>query len=338
VQGIDALEAGGVEDDEVRAELLLILAWAEVTIDGPAAADVTLEQLAALGLDLEHPPLRRHHLRTVESFALIADERMPEAEAALVASGEAGEAAGRPDLAYSGWANAACIAVASGQLERALAHAERGVTITGSFPAIALQTAGLCASVLALLGRHEQARVASDRQAELAARLGAPPLIALAEHDAGVFAALAGDHERAQRLLARALAGDPPIVRADARIRRAESLARLGRPDDAEAEIRAAVQEPIRAAHRPDVLVARMTFVQALVARTRGDPALAEKRLREAERHWRRLAGENLFARQHRASLVDLGRPPVTGIVNPSHELDRVAQELRGLETLADIR
>ena len=81
-----------------------------------------------------------------------------------------------------------------------------------------------------------------------------------------------------------------------------------------------------------------MTFVQALVARTRGDAELAEKRLREAERHWQRLTSENLFAREHLASLVDLGRPPVTGIVNPSHELDRVAQELRGLEALADIR
>jgi tetratricopeptide (TPR) repeat protein len=337
-QGIDALEVGAVDDVEVQAELLLILAWSEVTIDGSAAADATLERLAALGLDLEHPPLRRHHLRTVESFALIADGRLPEAETALVASGEAGEAAGRPDLAYSGWANAACIAVASGELERALAHADRGTRTTGPFPAIALQTAGLRASVLALLGRHEEARVASDRQAELAARLGAPLLIAVADHDAGLFAALAGDHERAQELLGRALAGDPPVVRADARLRRAESLARLGRADEADTEIRAAAQEPMRATHRPDVLVARMTFVQALVALARDDAELAHKRLCEAERHWRRLAGEDVFAREHLASLVDLGRPPVTGIVDPSRELERVADELRGLETLADVR
>ena len=337
-QGIDALDASVVDDLEVRAELLLIRAWCEVTIDGSAAADATLEQLAALGLDLEHPPLRRHHLRTVESFALIAGGRLAEAETALVASGEAGEAAGRPDLAYSGWANAACIAVASGELGRALAHAERGARITGPFPAIALQTAGLRASVLALLGRHAEARVASDRQVELASRLGAPPLIAVADHDAGLFAALAGDHERAQELLGRALAGEPPVVRADARLRRAESLARLGRPEEAEAEIRAAAQEPMRATHRPDVLVARMTFVQALVALARADAGLAHRRLCEAERHWRRLAREDLFAREHLASLVDLGRPPVTGIVDPSLELKRVADELRGLETLADVR
>ena len=127
-------------------------------------------------------------------------------------------------------------------------------------------------------------------------------------------------------------------MRADARLRRAESLARCGRADEAEAEIRAAALEPVRAAHRPDVLLARMTFVQGLVARARGDNELAETRLHEAERHWRRLAGEDLFAREHLASLVDLGRPPVTGIVDPSRELERVAEELRGLEALADVR
>ena len=337
-QGIDALDAGGIADLESRVELLLIRGWSEVTIEGSGAAKRTLAELESLGLDLEHVPLWRHHLRTVESFALIAEGRMGEAEAALIASASAGEAAGRPDLAYSGWSNAACIAVATGDLERALEHADRGAAITAPFPAIAFQTAALRASVLALLGRHAEARTAGERQAELAARLGTPATIALADHDVGLLAALAGDHERAQQCLGRALAADPPIVRADARLRRAEALARLGRADEAQAELRAAALEPVRAAHRPAVLVARMTFVQALVARERGDAELAQTRLREAERHWRRLAGEELFASEHLASLVDLGRPPVTGIVNPAHELERVADELRRLESLADVR
>ena len=54
----------------------------------------------------------------------IGEGRLAEAEAALVASGEARRGAGRPDLAYSGWANAACIAVALGEL-RARARAGR---------------------------------------------------------------------------------------------------------------------------------------------------------------------------------------------------------------------
>ena len=96
------------------------------------------------------------------------------------------------------------------------------------------------------------------------------------------------------------------MQRAEARLRRAEALARLGRADEADAEIRAATLEPVRAAHRPAVLVARMTFAQALSARARGDHALAERRLREAEGHWRRLAGED----DARARAPGLARRP----------------------------
>ncbi len=148
----------------------------------------------------------------------------------------------------------------------------------------------------------------------------------MADHDGGLLALLAGDHERAQELLGRALAGDPPIQRVGARLHRAEALARLGRADEADAEIRAATMEPVRPGDRPGVLVARMAFVQGLSARARGDHALAERRLHEAERHWRRLevdaSGEFL------SSLVDLGRPPIAGVADPAHELDRIAEEL----------
>jgi hypothetical protein len=128
------------------------------------------------------------------------------------------------------------------------------------------------------------------------------------------------------------------VQRSEARLRRAEALARLGRADEADAEIRAAALEPIRAAHRPAVLVTRMAFAQALSARARGDLGLAEQRLREAEKHWQRLGAEDDVSRAHLASLVDLGRPPVTGVVDPAGELERVAEELRGLEALAHIR
>ena len=73
---------------------------------------------------------------------------------------------------------------------------------------------------------------------------------------------------------------------------------------------------------------ARMAFAQALSAQARGDHQLAERRLREAEGHWRRLAGQDDASREHLASLVDLGRPPVTGVVDPAAELERVAEEL----------
>jgi DNA-binding SARP family transcriptional activator len=335
---LDALDGGPSDDIETRAELLLIRAWSEVTTRGADAADATLLQLDALELDLAGPPLRRHHLHTVRGFALLAQGRLAESEAALVASGVAGEQAGRVDLAYGGWANAACIASSLGARDRALAYAQRGAVRISGAPTIDFHMGCLLAYTLARVGRHHEARAASDHQAELAARLASPELAAVADHDGGMIALLAGDHERAAELLGRALAGDPPVQRSEARLRRAEALARLGRATEADAEIRAAALEPVRAAHRPAVLVARMTFAQALSARARGDRALAERRLREAEGHWRRLAGDDDAGREHLTSLVDLGRPAVTGVVDPEGELERVSDERRGLEALAHVR
>ena len=336
--GLDAYEAGGLDDRELRGEMLLIRGWSEVVIEGARAADATLAELETLGLDLAAPSLRRHYLDTVVGFNALAEGRLQEAETLLAASGEAGERAGRADLGYGGWANAACIASADGRHERALELAQRGALGVVGIPTLEYQMAGLVAYTLARLGRHDEARAACDRQSELAERLASPQLGLVADHDAGLLALLAGDHERAAELLGRALAGDPPVQRSEARLRRAEALARLGRADEADAEIRAAALEPIRAAHRPAVLVARMAFAQALSARARGDLVLAERRLREAEKQWRRLAGEDDVSREHLASLVDLGRPPVTGVVDPAGELERVAGELRGLEALAHVR
>jgi DNA-binding SARP family transcriptional activator/tetratricopeptide (TPR) repeat protein len=326
--GLDAYDAGRLDDRELRGEMLLIRAWSEVVVAGAGAADATLAELDALGLDESAPSLRRHYLGTIVGFNALAEGRLEEAEEVLAASGEAGERAQRADLAYGGWSNAACVASAAGRHERAYELARRGQESARGIPTVEFQMSGMVAYTLARLGRHDEARAASDRQAELAERLASPQLALLAAHDGGLLALMAGDYERAAELLGRALDGDPPVQRAEARLRRAEALARLGRADEADAEIRAAALEPMRAAHRPGVLVARMAFAQALSARARGDEGLAERRLREAERQWRRLAGEDDTSREHLASLVDLGRPPVTGVVDPAGELARVAEEL----------
>jgi tetratricopeptide (TPR) repeat protein len=333
-QGLDELDAGGLPEPDTRAELLLVRAWAEVTTAGAGAADGTLRELGSLGLDLESPPLRHQHLASVRGFVLLARGKLREAEEMLVRSGEAGERAGRPDMAYGGWANAACVAIAAGAKERALAYAERGAATVEGLPVVECQMAGLLAFTFARLGRHDESRAASARQVELAARLASPPIVAMAEHDAGLVALMAGDHERAQELLGRALAGRPPVPRAEARLRRAEALARLGRADEADTEIRAAALEPVTAASRPVVLLARMALAQALSARARGDRELAKARFAEAARHWQRLARQADISPEYLASLVDLGRPPVTSVVEPARELERVEAELRELEAV----
>jgi DNA-binding SARP family transcriptional activator/tetratricopeptide (TPR) repeat protein len=333
-QGLDALDARGLAEPALRAQLLLIRAWAEVTMAGAAAADRTLAEIAALEIDVDVDPDTRHDAQTVRGFLAVATGNLAEAEVQLAAAGQAGEACGRPDMAYGGWANAAVVVAAMGDFERALRHAQRGSATVRGLPALEFQMAALNAYILSRLGRHDEARAEMARQAELAARLGSPELEALALHDVGHLALQCGDYAAAADRLGRALEGAPRVERAEARLRRAEALARLDRPDEADAEIRAASLEPVHAAHRPAVLLARMTFSQALSARARGDVALAEQRLRESERHWARLADQAAASREYMSSLVDLGRPPLTGYVDPAQELERVAAELADLHAV----
>jgi tetratricopeptide (TPR) repeat protein len=310
----------------MRVELLLVRAWGEVPTAGASAAAATLAEAEALGLDLETDLLRRHYVENLRGFIAIAEGRLDDAERELAASGDSGVRAGRPDIGYGGLANAAFVAAAAGHFERALAHAQRGAAVVSGLPIIEFQLAAVVAQVLARLGRHADARRQAERELELASRLDSPDLVALAEHDCGVVALFGGDYERAADRLGRALEGDPTVQRADARLRRAEALARLGRADEADAEIRAATLEPVRPADRPAVLVARMAFAQGLSARARGDRRLAERRFREARRHWERLEVD--ASGEFMTGLVDLGRPPITGIADPGYELARIAAEL----------
>jgi DNA-binding SARP family transcriptional activator/tetratricopeptide (TPR) repeat protein len=332
--GLDALDARGLLEPDLRAELLLLRAWGEVTTVGAPLAERTLAELEPLEAELVDSALYRQDRETVRGFVLLAQGRLAEAEERLLESGRNGALAGRPDMCYGGYANAACVAAAAGDIERALSHADKGRGIVAGLPMLEFHMAVLRASLLARLGRHAEARAEADREAELAARLGLQRLAAIADHDGGLVALLAGELERAQELLGRALDAGSPLYRAEARLRRGEALARLGRSVEAESEIRAAVLEPIRPADRPAVLVARMCFTQALVAGGKGDAELAERRLREAQGHWRRIAGEYDTSREHLASLVDLGRPPLTGVVEPQRELERIAEELLDVDTM----
>jgi hypothetical protein len=115
------------------------------------------------------------------------------------------------------------------------------------------------------------------------------------------------------------------------RLMRAEALVRLGRLEDAERELRQTTLEPVAPSDFPDTLVARLARIQGLIAAARGDRALAERRLMEAADGWGRRAGPELHGDQYVATLVDLGRPPVAGLVEPRRELERVLADLESL-------
>jgi hypothetical protein len=86
-------------------------------------------------------------------------------------------------------------------------------------------------------------------------------------------------------------------------------------------------------ADQPWALVPRMAGIQALIAAVHGDLPLARKRYDEAATGWRRIAAavsENT-AEGYLAGLVDLGRPPVVGLVEPARELTRIEHERAAL-------
>ena len=72
--------------------------------------------------------------------------------------------------------------------------------------------------------------------------------------------------------------------------------------------------------------------MQGLVALARGDRGEARRRLTEAAAGWRRLRRPGL-GQQYTTNLVDLGRAPVVGLVEPDRELARLTAELAGIDT-----
>jgi hypothetical protein len=178
------------------------------------------------------------------------------------------------------------------------------------------------AHALARLGRHEEAREAAE--ANLRRAEGGPARDrALAELDMGevLLAAGAPAAPAAARHLRAALdVSDAGIPRALARFRLAEALAVAGDVEAAEAELDRVPFEPAGAADMPEALVPRIAQVQGAVAAARGDAALAARRLDEAIAGWTRLAGASAGGDVYAAVLVDLGRPPVAGLVEPERE------------------
>jgi hypothetical protein len=76
-----------------------------------------------------------------------------------------------------------------------------------------------------------------------------------------------------------------------------------------------------------------MARVQGLIAAAEGKPELARRRFVEASEGWARILASvaDTTAEGYMGSLVDLGRPPVVGLVEPQRELDRLARDLDSL-------
>lgn len=316
-----------------RHEALAAQAWAEAVAGSVEEAE---RLLAGLGSDKPQTDLDTYDVGHARALALMRRGRFVDSYAPSIAAGEAISRAGRPDLSYGCWANAAGAAAAAGELERALEFVDRGFAAVANQGLQSLET-HLHAErsfVLRRLGRIEDARTASEAEQRLAEQLAQPELLAMASHDRGLVALEAGQYDVAADLLSAALVDGAPISRPLTRLALAEAYALGGQLERAGEELRAAVLEPVRPSDFPEALVPRLARIQGLIALAREDRQEGERRLSESIAGWERLLDRTRGVESMTAVLADLGRP-VVGLVDPERELDRARRELQALRTRA---
>jgi tetratricopeptide (TPR) repeat protein len=331
---LDVLDRDPTAEPFARAEALAGMAWAEAVAGDPGAVDQLLREAAEI--TAKHPAgdLLVHDVGVARGHALLRAGQFTHSYGPLIAASAAAGRAGRPDMAYSCLINAASAAACAGDFDRALDFADRCVGLVGpnGLLRLGVYTQSARAAILRRLARHEQAHSACDRAGELAEKIGLSELEGLVHHDRGLLALTEGAPANAATELRLALELNAPVSRPLTRLYRAEALVRAGQPDAAETELRAVAVEPVSAGDFPDTLVARMSYVQGLIALARDDHGLAEKRLLEARAGWRRrCAGGGTTGESYVAALVDLGRPPLSMFIEPDEELARVSAELATL-------
>ncbi|MEA2160989.1 MAG: hypothetical protein QOD66_3369 [Solirubrobacteraceae bacterium] len=332
-RALEILDRSGEPAEEERSEALAALAWAQAVAGSVEEAERLLAELSsgAAGGD----DLRTYDVAHARALTLMRRGRFAESYGPSIAAGEAVARAGRPDLTFGCWANAASAAAAAGEHERGLEFLDRGMSALAGHGLQSLEIQLLAARCFVLRGCGRLAEAQSAGQAEqaLAEQLEQPELAAMARHDRGLVALLAGEHDLAASLLADALSHDPPISRPLTRLALAEALARGGHPDEALTELRAAVLEPVRPSDFPESLVPRLAHVQSLIALARHQPQEAQRRIEESIAGWKRVIARTRRGESITTVLADLGRP-VVGLVEPESELARASAELRLIRSL----
>jgi DNA-binding SARP family transcriptional activator/tetratricopeptide (TPR) repeat protein len=318
----------------LRVDIMLGTAWCESAAGDPGRAATLLDEVASLATDADDTIVAQ--MATSELGSLIRLGRFAECEAVADRGAAAARRAGRPDIAYTIWIQAACALSAAGDFTGALRAADAAVTATRGMTVIEVPCLAARAFVLSRLGHHTEALAVAHEQLTKAERMDSPAAAALARHDAGLISLAAGRHAEAAQLLEQALAGEAQVNRPAARLARAEALARSGHPDEATAEVRRAALEPVGSSDQPWALVPQMARVQGLIALARGNRAEARRRLNEAAEGWRRHLEHNTGA-ELLANFVDLGRAPIVGLVEPGWELRRLTAELAGLDELTEV-
>jgi DNA-binding SARP family transcriptional activator/tetratricopeptide (TPR) repeat protein len=333
---LDVLDRDPASDLPARAEALAGMAWAEAVAGDPAAVDELLAETDRILGSNAASDLLAHDIGVARGHALIRAGRFTDSFGPLIAASAAAGRAGRPDMAYSCLSNAASAAACAGEFGRALDFADRclPLVVPNGLLRLSVYAQAARSAILRRLGRLSEARQACDAAAGYSDRVGLPELDGLVRHERGLLALARADPAAAAAELAGALTLHAPVSRVATRLRLAEALAASGQADRAEAELRNVVLEPVTSSDFPATLVARMSRVQAFIASLRGDAVLAERRLAESVAGWQRIArahGSAQTGAGYVATLMDLGRPPVSSLVEPARELAIVSAELAAL-------
>jgi DNA-binding SARP family transcriptional activator len=334
---LDVLDQDPGSDPAARAEALAGLAWAEAVAGDPAVVDGLLAEADRILAGRSAGDLLTHDIGVARAHALIRAGQFTDSLGPLIAASAAAGRAGRPDMAYSCLSVAAAAAAGAGEFGRALDFADRCLPLVVPNGLLRLSVYAQVArsAILRRLARLAEARQACAAAAGYADRIGLAELDGLVRHEAGLLALASGDPGTAAAQLARALELQAPVGRPATRLRLAEALVLSGAAGRAEAELRNVALEPVTASDFPGALVARMSRVQGLVAAARGETELARRRLSESVDGWRRIAraagGEQAGA-DYVAALIDLGRPPVSSLIEPGREADIASADLSALD------
>jgi DNA-binding SARP family transcriptional activator len=325
-RALQLLDEYDIDGPELRALALAGAAWTEAIAGDPTKVEplaAACERIPEAAGD----PSVVLDLAAARSTALIRVGRMVEAEAGFEEAARHADRVGRPDLATLMWNNSASVAACRGDFRRSLEYSQRAQASGSAGPFFDIGALAGQAHALSRLGRHDEALAAADLEAGVAVRSGLPEYEAAADYDRGVVALNAGRGAEAVRHLDAALSLPHTryFSRPLARLLLAQARLSAGDLPGADRELDAVPAEPVAAADVPDTLVARMAWIEGLLAAGRGDPPLALDRITEAEQIWRRRLGSDVNRGDgYAVNLVDLGRPPVAGLIEPHVELCRV--------------
>jgi len=319
----EIVELAGLHAPELRALALAGAAWAEAAAGDVDEAESLIARVQRLP-EAERDAALAAELELDRATALMRSGSFAASEGPSLRAAQLAHRAGRADLARVALNFAASAAAAQGDFQRSLEHTRRAGDSDPAGTTLEMETMVARAYALSRLGRHEEAVDAAARAQALAARSGDGGEQAIAEFDAGTIALAAGRASDASKLLCSALEQETErLPRALARLRLAEARLRLGELEAAGAEIERFAFESVRPADFPEALVPQLERLQGSVAAARGERELALRHLEHAERGWRRILASAGVRDPVAASLVDLGRAPVAGLVEPAAELGR---------------